>query len=551
MKASTVIPEAILGKHIAVLGMTGSGKTNTSKLLVEQIVAHGGRVCILDPIKSDWWGLTSNSTGTKAGLPFYILGGPRGNVPVHGAAGKAIGEVVANGSLPLSIIDMSDFGPGEHAKFFIDFAQSLFRNAKGVMHLIVEEAHIFAPKDQRGDGNISHSIHWMSRIATGARSKGIRMIVCTQRTQKLHNDVLGSCESVIVHRLTLPRDQEPAIDWLKTNADKEAVAKITASLASLKPGEAWVCSGELAYMERVHFPRITTYDNSATPTDDDDRSKIKTAAVDDVRLRSIIGDAVAEAEANDPKKLRAENIELKRLIASKPPATPAPAPVIQKIEVPIITPSQEASMLAWIEELRSAIAKCKDARTMTMKALPLPARPTQRFIDPLKIEKLDWITKAEGNGTIGNSGKRRILTALAQNLQGLSVRKLAILTGISRTGGTWRTYMADLRREQFVAGHDPVNITSAGITALGSYQPLPTGRELIGYWQERLGDSGKRRIFDALIEHYPHSMTPEELSAATGIDNAGGTWRTYMAELRGLEIIEGTKTIKAAPLLFE
>lgn len=49
-------PDAVLAHHTAVLGKTGSGKTSTAKLIVEQAVAEGARVCILDPIKSDWWG---------------------------------------------------------------------------------------------------------------------------------------------------------------------------------------------------------------------------------------------------------------------------------------------------------------------------------------------------------------------------------------------------------------------------------------------------------------------------------------------------------------
>lgn len=126
-----ILPPAALAQHSAVLGKTGSGKTSTTKLLIEQVVADGARVCILDPIKSDWWGLTSSADGRRAGLPFHILGGPRGHVPLHAAAGKAIGEIVASGQLPLSIIDMADFAAGGLQKFFVDFAPTLLRRMRG------------------------------------------------------------------------------------------------------------------------------------------------------------------------------------------------------------------------------------------------------------------------------------------------------------------------------------------------------------------------------------------------------------------------------------
>jgi hypothetical protein len=95
---TAVIPAAALAQHVAVLGKTGSGKTSTAKLAIEQVVAGSARVCILDPIKSDWWGLTSSADGKRPGLPFHILGGPHGHVPLHEKAGKAIGELVASGA---------------------------------------------------------------------------------------------------------------------------------------------------------------------------------------------------------------------------------------------------------------------------------------------------------------------------------------------------------------------------------------------------------------------------------------------------------------------
>jgi hypothetical protein len=81
-------------------------------------------------------GLTSSANGRNPGLPFYILGGPRGHVQLHDSAGKAIGELVANGALPLSIIDMADFKPGGLQRFFSDFAPALMKRMRGVVYLV-------------------------------------------------------------------------------------------------------------------------------------------------------------------------------------------------------------------------------------------------------------------------------------------------------------------------------------------------------------------------------------------------------------------------------
>ncbi|MGH7747902.1 MAG: helicase HerA domain-containing protein, partial [Candidatus Dormibacteria bacterium] len=184
------IPIGIFDQHVADLGKTGSGKTSTAKLAVEE-VAKDSRVCILDPIKSDWWGLTSTADGKHAGLPFHILGGPHGHVPLHEGAGKAVGEIVASGALPLSIIDMADFPPGGQSRFFVDFVPTIIRRMKGVLYLVIEEAHLFSPKERSGIGVENMSIHWAKTLATAGRSKGIRLILLTQRVQALHNALLG------------------------------------------------------------------------------------------------------------------------------------------------------------------------------------------------------------------------------------------------------------------------------------------------------------------------------------------------------------------------
>src|SRR3954454_8598700 len=309
---SQIIPDAALTQHIAILGKTGSGKTSTEKLAVEQVVADGFRVCVLDTIKSDWWGITSSADGKKPGLPFKILGGPYGHVLLHSSAGTVIGTLVGSGKLPLSIIDMADFEPGGLQKFFVDFAPALMRSMRGVLYLVIEEAHELAPKERSGFGAENMAIHWAKKLATAGRSKGIRMIVATQRVQSLHNAVLGSCETLIAHRLAAPADQEPILKWLKANADKETTDNVARSLSSLPTGTGWLCSGEAKIFKQVAFPKFKTYDNAATPMRDGPDVQVKTAPVDQDELRAIIGDAVAEAEEDDPKRLRAGIAELEK-----------------------------------------------------------------------------------------------------------------------------------------------------------------------------------------------------------------------------------------------
>lgn len=332
MTSAFPIPEAVLSNHIAILGKTGSGKSSTGKLMVEHVADGGSRVCILDPIKSDWWGITSSANGKRDGLPFKILGGPHGHVPLHASAGKVIGQLVGQGKLPLSIIDMADFEPGGLQRFFCDFAPALLRSIRGVVYLVIEEAHEFAPKERAGFGAENLAIHWAKKLATAGRSKGLRIVVATQRVQSLHNAVLSSCETVIAHRLTTPDAQKPVIEWLKANADKATVNVVSESLSSLPTGTGWLCSGEAKVFERVAFPKFRTFDNAATPMGNDEAAKVKTAAVDPGELRTLIGEAMAEAEANDPRKLKAEIAKLRADLAKATTVKIVPVAPIVDIE---------------------------------------------------------------------------------------------------------------------------------------------------------------------------------------------------------------------------
>jgi hypothetical protein len=318
MIARYEVPAEVLKKHLAIVGMTGSGKTSTEKVIIEQVVAEGSRVCILDPVKSDHWGLTSSASGKSPGLPFNILGGPRGHVPLHSSAGKAIGHMVGQGKLPLSIIDMSDFEAGGLQQFFVDFVPSLMKSMKGVLYLVIEEAHEFAPKEMAGFNKESMGVHYAKKLATASRSRGIRLIVATQRVQSLHNAVLSSCPSLIAMQLAYADDQAPVTKWLKGHVGKDRANEVEATLASLPVGEGWIASGALKLCERVKFPMFKTYDNNATPEEDAGDVDVKTAAVDQTELKAIIGDALKEAEANDPKALRAEIVKLKADLAKKP-----------------------------------------------------------------------------------------------------------------------------------------------------------------------------------------------------------------------------------------
>lgn len=563
-------PAAALAQHLAIVGKTGSGKTSTAKLAIEQVVADGAQVCVLDPIKSDWWGITSSADGKKPGLPFHILGGPRGHVPLHASSGKAIGELVATGALPLSILDMALFEPGGHSRFFVDFAQTLLRKARGVVYLILEEAHVFAPKERSGIGAENMAIHYAKLIATAGRSKGIRMMVLTQRTQSLHNALLGSCDTMIAHRFTAPADQEPIVKWLKANVNKEVRERVERSLSSLPTGQGWMCSGEAGLFERVTFPRIQTYDNTATPTDSTAERKVATAPIDFEHLRAIIGTAVEQAESEDPSKLKAEVKRLRERLSAlekQRGTTGAPEAEVQRRideavrQVPRgIAPAQaDAALDSFAAALRDALERARATMTgETGPAEPPPsAAKAPQLLRPPPSQPAAPQPRVTGASTGVSGPQQRILDALAW-FEAIGVpdprrSPLGAIASVSPKSSGFEKNLSTLRTAGLIDYPDRgrVVLTSAGRVKANRPDIEPTEAALHEA-VSRMVSGPQAVLLRVLIALRGKPIDRETLAQRAGVSAASSGFEKNISTLRSFELIDYPVrgTVAATNILF-
>jgi hypothetical protein len=583
------IPDAVLLAHTAVLGKTGSGKTSTAKLAIEQLVrsmaAGSARVCILDPIKSDWWGITSSADGRRPGLPFKILGGPHGHVPLHSSAGKVIGTLVGTGKLPLSIIDMADFEAGGLQRFFVDFAQALWKNARGVVYLVIEEAHEFAPKERVGFGSENLAIHWAKKLATGARTKGIRLIVATHRIQSLHNAVLGSCETLIAHRIMSPADQEPVIKWLRANVEDKALrTEVEASLAKLPTGTGWVCSGEAGIFKRMAFPRIATYDNTKTPGQDDETAPVTMAPVDVGELRELIGEALAVAEANDPIALKARIGELERKLAAAARSPGADAAQVAEAAEAALAEGFERGrrhVTAQIVGITTRIAAVTDGVAASMghieaelrgiaaiEGQPAPARPALQGLPapigredlaaslddalgeithPIRVRKappeaLHFSAPNPGskNGSGLPKGQQAILNSLAwwrvAGNDAPSLAQAGFVAGYRHTSSTFDALRSRAKSAGLIEYPDPgrMRLTEQGARLAVAPAQAPTMMDYHARVRGRL-PGPMQKFFDALISR--KTLTLEQLGAATGYSYTSSTFDALRSRMKSLELI--------------
>lgn len=604
MSKKLCIPEKVLDQHLVVLGKTGSGKSSALRHVVEHLLSRNKRVCVIDP-KGDWWGLKVSGDGRGPGFPVILFGDFKqedaGDVPINDRSGKHIAELVASGNRPC-VIGMRGWTHAAMTRFWIDFAAALFAGNAGELYVVGDEFHNFAPKGKVLSPQAGESLHWSNRLLSEGRGLGLVCLLASQRPQKVHNDTLTSCETLVAMRVIHKADRDAVKDWIDGAGDPKLGTEVLNALAAMPRGEAYVWSPEAGFgPERIAFPLFTTFDSFAPPQLQKKVSGKGWADVDLTAVKEKLAAVIEEEKAKDPAELKKKIAEQARRIqeleraAAKPQAA---APGKEKrVEVPILKDAQiqrlerHADRLdAMLMEFDGRIENVKQAMEPTWqkiletrdqlrtessdmrnsirlaKAPAAPATPARlngpsagRVAPPAAVSRPVRAPRpparsgeGEGEPSLGNSGKRRILIALAQNPDGVNDRKLSILTDIAKGGGTWRTYMAELRGAGWIDGdRSNLRITQAGVDALGEFEPLPTGQALIDYWRGRLGASGKRAIFDACVAAYPNAVTKEDLGEQTGIAVGGGTWRTYMAELRGLELIEGHKEIRASDVLFE
>lgn len=425
-------PLKVLDQHAAVLGKTGAGKSSAMRHVVEYLLSHGKRVCVVDP-KGDWWGLKASADGKSAGYPVITFGSFKGDyeadVPVNEHSGKHVAELITSGNRPC-VIGFRGWFTAHMIQFWIDFAKTLFHTNEGELYLIIDEAQNFAPKGRLADieGKAGTGLHWTNRLLAEGRGLGINIWVGSQRPQKVHNDTLDGCETLVAMRTVHP-----------------------AALGSIDFGQ----------------------------------------------VKDSLG-------------------------------------VIRKH---IVNPT-----LPKVSEMRGIFNRVEIA-PLTGKG----AKGTDRA-RPFAAESRVGIAT---NGEVPSGGLKRMMIALAQR-PGLSKKQLGLRATLSSKSGTFGTYLSTLRKNGWLDGDgNQMRLTDDGMSALGSYDPLPEGEALFHHWMRELGDGGAARMLQSLFDAYPNGLTKTELGESANISSASGTFGTYLSTLRRLELINGKSEIKASDEFFQ
>ena len=256
--------EDIYGKAIAVLGVRGSGKTNTAAVFVEELLSKGIPVIVLD-IDGEYWTLRESydvlivSADEKADIQLDISDSEQA---------FRLAKALFDTYIP-AVIDLSEFIIDEYSGYLVAFLEEVWRSSKLYRHplfLLIEEAHEFIPQ-----GYSSPVKNVLVRIALRGRKRGLGLIMVSQRSAKVDKDVLSQAEYYVLHKVMHPADLRVYKELLPLNP-----REIESVIPKLGVGEALFYDG--LGVRKVKVRKRRTFHIGYTP---------KTYSKMSFRLRSI------------------------------------------------------------------------------------------------------------------------------------------------------------------------------------------------------------------------------------------------------------------------
>jgi len=352
-------------KKLGVVGISGSGKTHNTAVVVEQMIKNGIAVAVFDPV-GRWWDLGVGADGKGKGLPIAVIGGQRGQIDLTPDMGGAIARYVAEHRVP-TVIDLSQMSSKAHWRQVVqDFGNKLFEVNHAPVHIVIEEAPEFVP--QRIMESVAGVYGAMDKIIRIGRNKGIGVSLIAQRPQMINKDALSQVNALIVMRLTDPGSIDTARDWLEAQgADSNIVTDFIDRLPTLIDGTGLILSPAwLKTFDAVHFDRRETFHYDPEAEDDRTDSASIAQAVDTNSLQGMFEkyltakpslsktSKVDAAMVGRVERLQKENEDLKLALDAQSAATVSEEDIQQRINLALgerdTMIAKQASALAAIRE---------------------------------------------------------------------------------------------------------------------------------------------------------------------------------------------------------
>ncbi|MBO0881498.1 MAG: ATP-binding protein, partial [Mycobacterium sp.] len=509
-----------------------------------------------------------------------------GDAPLESSAGTLMADLVVEEGLSM-ILDLSGFGSRAQERTFASaFLDRLYRTNTDLVHLIVDEADLFAAQKPRRED--THLLVTMENIVRRGRNKGIGCTLASQRAAVLNKDVLTQVDALVALRVAAPQDRDAIRDWVRGQGDEQTWSKIAPSLPGLANGECWWWIPEKHVLQRVQVRATRTFDSSPTRKRGQSTRTPKTFAdVDLAAISDRIAATIERAKATDPKELAKRVRELENALAARGQGSSSGKPKV--VEVPVLdealvdrletaantlTKARDSAETAIdellqqvqqavkesqvhtqqitnaVDDIASALNYAHAATSKTVKTPlspgPSPASPASSKAHPappVAVSTSAPAAPSDAASDVLTPARQRLLDAL-RSLEDIGITvarktQLALWAGVSPKSGGFANNLGALRTAGLIdypaSGH--VALTSDGRALTVAGEQVITNNELHQKVQ-LLVNPARWRILAALIQHYPNALPKVSLAETVGVSATSGGFANNLGALRTLGLLD-------------
>ncbi|APX98677.1 hypothetical protein BB347_18070 (plasmid) [Natronorubrum daqingense] len=285
-----------------ITGKSGSGKSNTASVVVEQLLENGFPCLIVDT-DGEYYGLKERFEMLHVGADEEC------DLQVGPEHAQKLATLALEQNVPI-ILDVSGYLDTDDANSLIrETAHNLFAKEKKLKKpflLVVEEIHEYVPETS----GLDDTGKMLIKIGKRGRKHGLGIVGISQRPADVKKDFITQANWLVWHRLTWENDTK-VVGRVADSEYRDAVA-------DLEDGQAFVQADWNGSIDRVQFERKRTFDAGATPgLEEFERPSLKSVSEDLVDELEEIStreqrreDRVAQLEQSlDAKDERIEDLE--------------------------------------------------------------------------------------------------------------------------------------------------------------------------------------------------------------------------------------------------
>jgi hypothetical protein len=462
----------------AILGIRDSGKSYTAMFIAERLMDANIPIIAFDPI-GVWRWLRVRADG-KPGYPVVVAGnGDHCDLPLspHSAPAIVRAAMQQGVSIVFDLYSM-ELSKADWRRIIENSVQTLLYENKdyGLRHLFVEEAAEVVPQRVGPDQGRVYSV--MEKLARMGGNALLGYTLINQRAEEVNKAVLELCDGLFLHRQKGRNSLNALSKWLSIGSSAEG--GIIKAMPLLPQGQCYAWPAGEGQPSLITVPKKKTFhpdrramrDGIKAPELKTDIPKFVTT------MKSALAEIVAEAEENDPAKLKARIKELEKKQSSpvvdsktikekvyeaaeigkkkgyeeaikdmKHTANALKAIAVQVSKLAVDVESR-CNLVVTLNE----VANFKESASEKIATPGFKQYPKHRFKQPVTNTGLE-AAKIERSDNAGlGKAERKILNALAQYPQGRSKKQLALLTIYSSNGGGFNNALGRLRTLELIEG---------------------------------------------------------------------------------------------------